>query len=873
MVVVWHPRQIPGFEPGSTSEAEKVASQLQWWPRRLVCKGSWQLGSCELSPTLVRIICFYLQPCRKKQLLRHLSSVAGGRGDFSSLSDRQRTSVLERSCSIVHMCLHSCEYGSLPCKYSLNYRLCDAADMFDSVFDGRCSHSEALEDMMSCTSSVVLVKYASRAYCNHPTHVAELLGRLDDGRYFFYQDLHANKNGPVKMQDWPGRVDDINNYMALLMEDFSRMKDCFVMVVGRDLHEVLVQLDLRSLLGLVQVSAQSSPHMQCPSQCDICAWEQLASSCPLVARQGQLFAALGEIYDRLLNIKLAVESEKYDFQQEDQQEDGWDSDGERSFEPWLSSGLKCTMECAIELLHTCPFCQACQCNCDIMKIVGQLEKLLRQCDDYYPRHGSGIFETLDELVSNLSIFMPAPEDLCMTADSLAFVSAACPAVFTSGPHAGRPLAQLVDALKAGAAKPSDFYFEIHAVWFRAKLRVFNGQEYLWCLREYAGWVSMQQEQQRLGEQQVSPEPQAPRTLVSVRVWPLIPHIRFCNKGEPVNLLQHFLSLSTTTCDGEHLQLHDLPGLSNVTAAGIREDTEHSSTQAAEIDMQLLSQELLPIVTRLEQQMLSVPGHALMQQIRQGLAEVQRCSDTAMLPSLCDGESAAAEIEEDPYSQDLESYRTGPAEYIDPAEAQAVQEVLWATSVEARIAAERAADSGPGGRSGLRGRVMVLTFNRHPTCFDDALLACPLARELAKAGVDMQPPWAKGAKILAWGIDQSLIDEARVELARRHVVVCEKDEHAVHEALKKLEWKKRPTLKPGVAKSCIPQAGNTSLFQASSSGFLEGLGCEESDAQGTDGEEAWAAWSAAVEPIPYVVNRTFIEVPGCKILTPRSAHTW
>ncbi|CAE8673650.1 unnamed protein product, partial [Polarella glacialis] len=427
------------------------------------------------------------------------------------------------------------------------------------------------------------------------------------------------------------------------------------------------------------------------------------------------------------------------------------------------------------------------------------------------------------------------------------------AVFTSGPHAGQPLAQLVDALKAGAAEPSDFDFEFDAVWLRAKLRVFRGQEYLWCLKEYARWISNKQEQQCFREQQVSPEPQAVRTLVSVRVWPLIPHIRFSINCEPVNLLQHFLSLSTSTCDGEHLQLHDLPGLSTVTA-GIREDTEHSSTQAAEIDMQLLSQELLPIVERLEQQMLSVPGRALMQQIREGLAEVQRCSDTAMLPSLCDGESAAAEIEEDPYSQDLESYRTGPAEYIDPAEAQAVQEVLWATSVEARIAAEQAADAGPGSRSGLKGRVMVLTFNRHPPCFDDALLVCPLARELAKAGVDMQPPWAKGAKILAWGIDQFLIDEARVELAPWHVVVCEKDEDAVHEALKKLEWKKRPTLKPGVAKSCIPQAGNTSLFQ------------------GTDGEEAWAAWSA-VEPVPYVVNRTFIEVPGCKILTPRSAHTW
>ena len=67
----------------------------------------------------------------------------------------------------------------------------------------------------------------------------------------------------------------------------------------------------------------------------------------------------------------------------------------------------------------------------------------------------------------------------------------------------------------------------------------------------------------------------------------------------------------------------------------------------------------------------------------------------------------------------------------------------------------------------------------------------LARDLQVRGVDVQPPWAKGGKVLASHVTADALDGFPHEIGLRTVIVHEGDEHVVWAALSGLDYDIRP----------------------------------------------------------------------------------
>ena len=114
----------------------------------------------------------------------------------------------------------------------------------------------------------------------------------------------------------------------------------------------------------------------------------------------------------------------------------------------------------------------------------------------------------------------------------------------------------------------------------------------------------------------------------------------------------------------------------------------------------------------------------------------------------------------------------------------------------------------------RRRVVVVCFNRYPQEMDNALLDSELGRRAAEQGLEVQPTWANGAKIFVERITASDLEESRVELCPRHVVVWEEDEHLVDDALDQIPYKRRPRLKPPVHKVAVPSNSNVAVPSSS-----------------------------------------------------------
>lgn len=134
-------------------------------------------------------------------------------------------------------------------------------------------------------------------------------------------------------------------------------------------------------------------------------------------------------------------------------------------------------------------------------------------------------------------------------------------------------------------------------------------------------------------------------------------------------------------------------------------------------------------------------------------------------------------------------------------------------------------------------VAVLRFSRHPEALRSALLQSEFAAE-AQAGVpDIEPGWAKGAKIF---VPVSAEDvPADLELRPYHVLVWEEHIPRITEVLGTIPCRQRPSIK-------------------SSQTFA--LERQESTANKADGISG------------YVVERTFIHMPEPRIFTPRSDYT-
>jgi hypothetical protein len=93
------------------------------------------------------------------------------------------------------------------------------------------------------------------------------------------------------------------------------------------------------------------------------------------------------------------------------------------------------------------------------------------------------------------------------------------------------------------------------------------------------------------------------------------------------------------------------------------------------------------------------------------------------------------------------------------------------------------------------RVLIFGFNRDNEAFDTALLTSSPAMRAVKAGVEVKPLWANGAKIFVPGIDPKEIDRLYGKLLPHHVIAFDDDEQEILKALLVLAPRERPCLKP------------------------------------------------------------------------------
>merc|ERR1712070_431825 len=114
--------------------------------------------------------------------------------------------------------------------------------------------------------------------------------------------------------------------------------------------------------------------------------------------------------------------------------------------------------------------------------------------------------------------------------------------------------------------------------------------------------------------------------------------------------------------------------------------------------------------------------------------------------------------------------------INPEEAAYIQHEQWASHVECMIAkgcqsesVQMEANPENDFQQHLKSDLTVLTFSRNPAEFDAALLASDFGDDLRAHGVNIQPSWAKSAKIMAVGVTEDMVAELPRSLGLRDVI--------------------------------------------------------------------------------------------------------
>jgi len=206
--------------------------------------------------------------------------------------------------------------------------------------------------------------------------------------------------------------------------------------------------------------------------------------------------------------------------------------------------------------------------------------------------------------------------------------------------------------------------------------------------------------------------------------------------------------------------------------------------------------------------------------------------------------------------------TQTAEVIPPEEATRIQEEQWASATERFISCGMATHGCATPAAGMdqSSGVVVLTFGRNSKGFDEALRNSELAHELCARGVNVQPPWANGAKILAAGITVESLADFPGELGLRNVVVYEADEPAIYAALQELPYGQRPRLKPMQGQWSVPSPDNLDCFLDVSAG----------SASSTSGVTGLSVSSLDTTSVP--VERTFVHFSEGGASSPRTVST-
>lgn len=97
-----------------------------------------------------------------------------------------------------------------------------------------------------------------------------------------------------------------------------------------------------------------------------------------------------------------------------------------------------------------------------------------------------------------------------------------------------------------------------------------------------------------------------------------------------------------------------------------------------------------------------------------------------------------------------------------------------------------------------GELLVLVFHRHNLAWAEAVLDSPPAQRARDDGVELQPRWANGAKILVAGMTAAVFESRDVQLQRFHVVIRAADREDLQNFLfEKLPFRARPRVRGSI----------------------------------------------------------------------------
>lgn len=216
----------------------------------------------------------------------------------------------------------------------------------------------------------------------------------------------------------------------------------------------------------------------------------------------------------------------------------------------------------------------------------------------------------------------------------------------------------------------------------------------------------------------------------------------------------------------------------------------------------------------------------------------------------------------------------PAALISPEDASDFVHQQWVSQVESRPASEPCEVQNV--------LCHVLTFSRHPQRLDTVLCKSALGQRVQ----EVQPDWARGAKVLVPSLTQQMWADAMafmgkaIELRPYHVLVLEEDIDEVMMILESSIGKRVCRLKSGAPVLPVPDPTVTDLFSISElgethitselDGAIESSGSSSVSILDIEGEQFAESSYRVYLSIP--ISRTFLNAPVTPMVSPRSSCT-
>lgn len=155
----------------------------------------------------------------------------------------------------------------------------------------------------------------------------------------------------------------------------------------------------------------------------------------------------------------------------------------------------------------------------------------------------------------------------------------------------------------------------------------------------------------------------------------------------------------------------------------------------------------------------------------------------------------AEVEHEPVTQEVD--HDSDPEPVLSREAGAVEHELWASAVEGRLLGIIQ----PATADLHQRQVVVLKFSRYTGKLNSAVLTSNVACRLMADGHDVEPSWARGAKVLVAGLLPEHLDDA-ASLRAWHVIITQDQEEEFIQELQDLSYTTRK-LNQGDRRHVVP----------------------------------------------------------------------